>query len=91
VKKLARGDRLEVEWWDVFHDPVANPDAAHLFKQTQIGFYWGVSISEGIPCLVLTSSFNEEHSQDGFIIIPDALVASIRKLRRSGKKEISPA
>lgn len=86
MKPLDRGDRVEIEWLDIYQSPNDPPENAQLFVQHQIGFWWGEKESEGIPCTVITQYSNSESSQDGFTCIPSALVRSVRKLRKPAKK-----
>lgn len=83
-----RGDVVEVVLVDGREDPIGDPGQAQLHRATRCALYWGAIQSHGIAALVLTTTHDDEGSeQSGYAIYPLASVLSVKVVKRPRRKK----
>ena len=81
--ELRRGDLIEVQWVDIYEDPVGNPDKAQLIRRHSVGYFW----SGDETTFITTMTMDEDAlGQNGYCIYPLGTVAQVRIIRRGKGK-----
>lgn len=82
-----RGDLVQVDWVDIWEDPTGDPSHAKLVRRTSYGLYWGQVDSHGLPCVVTTTTHDDDGSgQSGFCCYPAPCVLLLRVLKRAKRR-----
>lgn len=80
---LVRGDVVSVTWVDIYEDVTGDPAVAQLAKRVSFGLYWGTSTSYGVPCIVTTTTLDQDvRGQSGFCIYPTSCVVDLKVVKR---------
>lgn len=90
-----RGDLVRVEWRDIYEDVTGDPDRPQLARRTSFGLFWGSTVQDGIPCIVTTTTRDEQGTnQLGYCIYPSSCVVKltiVKKARRLRKRSVNTA
>lgn len=85
--ELRRGDLIEVQWLDIFEDPVGNPDAGEVATRLSIGYFWGVRQSAGIDAFITTTTIDVvDEGTNGYCCYPLAVIADVKLIKRGRGK-----
>ena len=83
-----KGDLVEVCWVDISEDPTGDPDKAELCKRVSYALYWNKRQSNGVECVVTTTTRDHEaEAQQGYCIYPAACVLSMKVIKRARRKK----
>lgn len=87
--ELRRGDLIEVYWADIYEDVTGNPDNAGLAARISVGYFWDVGKSQGLRCLVTsTTKDNESSDQSGWCCYPFGTILRIKRIRKTRRKNV---
>jgi len=80
-----RGDLVEVQWVDIFEDSTGDPENAQLAPRLSVGYFWGRRESQGIDCIVTTTTMDDANDQNGWCCYPEPCVRRIKIIRKTPK------
>jgi hypothetical protein len=82
--KPMRGDLVQLDWVDIYEDPVGDPDKATLKRRTSYALFWERRAdATGIDVIITTTTIDEDApSQQGYCIYPAACVVELKVIKR---------
>lgn len=83
---LERGDLVEVHWVDIVESVDSDPAEAQLALRISIGYFHGEKESKGFPCIVTSTTKDEEVTQSGWCIYPKCVIASVKVIKRKRRR-----
>lgn len=84
-RPAARGDLVQVDWVDIYEDPVGDPEKAQLKRRISYALFWDRRVdSTGVDVIVTTTTIDDDaSSQQGYCIYPAACVLSLQVIKRA--------
>jgi len=81
----ARGDLVQIDWVDIYEDPIGDPEKAVLKRRTSYAVFWDRHPdASGVDAIVTTTTVDEDvPAQQGFCIYPAACVVGLRVIKRA--------
>jgi hypothetical protein len=88
----ARGDLVQIDWVDIYEDPIGDPEKAALKRRTSYAVFWDRhEDASGLEAIVTTTTVDEDvPAQQGFCIYPAACVVGLRVIKRARKARGKP-
>jgi hypothetical protein len=88
----ARGDLVQIDWVDIYEDPIGDPDKAVLKRRTSYAVFWDRHADAcGLDAIVTTTTVDEDvAAQQGFCIYPAACVIGLRVIKRARRARSKP-
>jgi hypothetical protein len=88
VPKPVRGDVVQLDWVDIYEDPVGDPEKAALKRRTSYALFWErrADPATGIDVIITTTTIDEDaSSQQGYCIYPAACVVGLNVIKHTRK------
>jgi hypothetical protein len=88
----ARGDLVQIDWVDIYEDPIGDPEKAALKRRTSYAVFWDRhQDASGLEAIVTTTTVDEDvPAQQGFCIYPAACVVGLRVIKRARRARAKP-
>jgi len=88
----SRGDLVQIDWVDIYEDPIGDPDKAILKRRTSYAVFWDRHPdASGLDAIVTTTTVDEDvAAQQGFCIYPAACVVGLRVIKRARRTRNKP-
>jgi hypothetical protein len=91
-RQASRGDLVQIDWVDIYEDPVGDPDKASLKRRTSYAVFWDRRADEnGLEVIVTTTTVDDDAAtQQGYCIYPAACVVGLKVIKRARRKPARP-
>jgi hypothetical protein len=83
--KPVRGDLVQLDWVDIYEDPVGDPEKATLKRRSSYALFWERRLdASGMEVVITTTTIDEDApSQQGYCIYPAACVVGLKVIKRA--------
>jgi hypothetical protein len=84
-RPASRGDIVQIDWVDIYEDPIGDPEKATLKRRKSYAVFWDRRQDvSGTEVIVTTTTIDEDvPAQQGFCIYPAACVLGMRVIKRA--------
>lgn len=89
---MRRGDVVALSWADICASETGDTSKAAVVIRDTIAYFWERKDSEGFPCVVITSTLDNDgsHDQQGWTCIMECVIVEATVIKRGRKRAAKP-
>jgi hypothetical protein len=87
-----RGDLVQIDWVDIYEDPIGDPERAAVKRRTSYAVFWDRrKEADGVEVIVTTTTIDDDApTQQGYCIYPATCVLSLKVIKRARRRPATP-